>query len=46
MCADSRVVKGISFMSSNVILGTWVRYRSREDSGLAHRVVSLGTEEA
>ena len=29
-----------------VIRGTWVRYRSREDSDVAHGVVSLGTEAA
>ena len=48
ICADSRVVKGISFIYiiKTVLRGTWVRYRSREDSGVAHGFVSLGTEVA
>ena len=40
-------LQACSYVVKTVILGTWVRYCSREDdSGEAHGVVSLGTEAA
>ena len=36
----------IIYVIKTVIRGTWVRLCSREDSGVAHGVVSLGTEAA